>query len=271
MEILIRAFDHFRRAKNISSKLSLIPFLFLTLFFYPFQSILKFKYHELRFLGIFSDLILQNRDGVFYCRKKTEDVELINPSYEGELRKFFDLKRGIFVDVGAHIGKYTIMVGNKIDGKVISTEPGPSNFKILMKNIKLNFLKNVTPFNLALSNKNGKRKLFVSKILKGCSTFYPTLKIKYQKEREVETKRCDEILDLLNISKIDLMKIDAECAEKEILEGMGDYLKKTEKIIYEEWEDERETSSFLKKANFKIINIDNSSCKIAINKNFKIN
>ncbi|MEM2614637.1 MAG: FkbM family methyltransferase, partial [Nitrososphaerota archaeon] len=51
----------------------------------------------------------------------------------------FNLEKGVFVDVGAHIGKYTIMVARKLkDGKVIAIEADPNNFKILKKNLILN-------------------------------------------------------------------------------------------------------------------------------------
>ena len=53
----------------------------------------------------------------------------------------------IVVDIGAHIGYYTLifarLVGPK--GKVFAFEPEPNNFNLLIKNIKINGYKNIIP------------------------------------------------------------------------------------------------------------------------------
>lgn len=76
-----------------------------------------------------------------------EDVCMLSKSFESELFPFFTPKHGdVVIDVGAHIGRYTLLVSNLVGdrGKVVSFEPDRSNFRILSMNVGLNKLRNVT-------------------------------------------------------------------------------------------------------------------------------
>jgi len=80
-------------------------------------------------------------------------LRVVNPTFENWIRPCLNPKEGdVFIDIGAHIGRYTLeaakAVGEK--GKVIAIEPHPSNFKILNENIKLNNLNNVITLNWLL-------------------------------------------------------------------------------------------------------------------------
>jgi FkbM family methyltransferase len=68
------------------------------------------------------------------------------------------LKPGmVFLDIGAHIGEYTLLgaqaVGPK--GQVHAFEPNPEIFRFLCENVKSNSLSNVTLNNLAISDVDG--------------------------------------------------------------------------------------------------------------------
>lgn len=62
-----------------------------------------------------------------------------------------------FVDVGAHIGLFTLIAAHKVGpaGKVIAFEPCKTSFEVLKANIALNELSNVKCENMALSNRQG--------------------------------------------------------------------------------------------------------------------
>ena len=64
---------------------------------------------------------------------------------------------GIFYDIGANVGFYTLfgssLVGPK--GKVYSFEPLPRNLKYLYHHLHLNKITNVTVFECAVSNRTG--------------------------------------------------------------------------------------------------------------------
>ena len=76
------------------------------------------------------------------------------------------LKEGmIVVDIGSHVGYYTLLaaraVGDK--GKVFCFEPDPSNYALLLKNIEKNNYNNVVPVQKAVTDTTGSIKLFIAK------------------------------------------------------------------------------------------------------------
>jgi len=128
------------------------------------------------------------------------------------------------VDVGAHIGTYTTLAAEKVgkNGKVIAIEPEPKNYKQLLENIKLNNFQNVIPKNIALFNHEGHEKLYVSPL---SSTHSLLFKKDAISSIEVQTKTLDNLLEELNLKKVEIIKIDAEGAELPILKGAEKTLK----------------------------------------------
>ena len=112
-------------------------FYFLQVLTIPFAQIKNFDKFKCFFL---SDVYVQNSAGKFVCRAGSWDLHIVMDEYEKDIRKYFDLKEGIFVDVGAHVGKYSVMVGNKLKerGKIIAIEPEPNNYRRMMLNASFN-------------------------------------------------------------------------------------------------------------------------------------
>jgi hypothetical protein len=76
--------------------------------------------------------------------------EILTNMYDYYIVKYCQqfIKPGmVVVDVGAHIGYYTWIFSELVgpSGKVISYEPSPENFPILVHNIKKKHLHNVIP------------------------------------------------------------------------------------------------------------------------------
>jgi len=144
----------------------------------------------------------------------------INDIYPQDL-----IKEGMrVIDVGANIGAYTILAAEKVgkNGKVIAIEPEPQNYKQLLENIELNNFQNVIPKNIALTDHEGFTKLSLSP--------YPGKHtILFEKDKvgsiEVPIKTLDNLLEELNLNKVDIIKIDAEGAEMPILKGAEKTLK----------------------------------------------
>lgn len=76
-----------------------------------------------------------------------------------EMKYFTNLieKDDVVVDVGAHMGDYTILAGSKLKtGKVLAFEPSTTALKVLEENIHLNRIQDkVIVFPYLASNKNG--------------------------------------------------------------------------------------------------------------------
>ncbi len=86
--------------------------------------------------------------------------------YETELFKK-NIKPGVtVVDIGAHIGYYTViaaqLVGDK--GKVYAFEPDPRNFKLLQRNVEANGYSNVVLVNKAVSDKIEEKRVDIIKM-----------------------------------------------------------------------------------------------------------
>lgn len=79
------------------------------------------------------------------------------------LKKY--VKKGdIIIDIGAHIGYYTLIFAKLVgkNGKVFAFEPDPTNFNLLKKNVRGNGYDNVILEQKAVSDKTGGIRLYLS-------------------------------------------------------------------------------------------------------------
>ncbi len=172
-----------------------------------------------------------------------------------------EIKKGMnVIDVGAHIGAYTMLAAEKVgeEGKVIAIEPEPKNYQLLIKNIKLNNFKNVIPVKIALADHEGFKKLYLhpfisadhSLALRKNEGFKENLYIK------IPVKTLDNLVAELNLNKVDIIKIDAEGSELPILRGAERTLNANPKVkifvaSYHYPEEMKEVSQFLNERGFK--------------------
>lgn len=133
--------------------------------------------------------------------------------------KIIPLKSGMtVVDIGSCIGFFALYAREQIgdSGKVIAFEPEPVSYASLVKNAEK--YPNVIPVQKAVSDKNGKTTLNLSKVHTG-STLYTTQWFPSNESVEVETVRLDQVLPSMGINHVDFIKIDAEGSGQKILEG----------------------------------------------------
>jgi FkbM family methyltransferase len=129
-----------------------------------------------------------------------------------------ELKKGMVIaEIGANIGYYALIeasiIGEK--GKIYAIEPFPINFDHLQKNIKINsYDKIIEPYNLAISNRSGKEKLFVTSKHNLCNM----LANKEEEFVEVKTDTLDNFIK--NKKNPDLIRMDIEGFEYYAIEGM---------------------------------------------------
>jgi FkbM family methyltransferase len=171
----------------------------------------------------------------------------------------------VVVDFGAHIGYYTLLASKIVgkSGRVYSFEPEPENYKILLKNLKLNNALNVFPLQKAVSNKKGFLKLYLDENDSGRHTIIPD---KSKKSIVVECVVPDEFFK----EKIDVIKMDVEGAEYLVLLGMTRLINENKDIkIFVEFSPNRVKKTgyhpkafidMLFKFNFEIFNIN--KCEI---------
>lgn len=126
------------------------------------------------------------------------------------------------VDIGANIGYYALMEAKKIGekGKVYAIEPFPPNFELLKKNIVLNNYKNIEVFNLAISDKKGIAKMYISEKHNLCNMMDSNI----SDFVEVPTITLDDFLKNKRIP--DLIRMDIEGFEYYVIDGMQNTLKK---------------------------------------------
>ena len=175
-------------------------------------------------------------------------IDLIDRYYHQKNinKKLLNLKIKNAIDIGAHKGEFlSSIISIKKHIKVYSFEP---QFNIY-KNLKIKFknFKNISVYNLALSNSNKKKKLNIN-IKSSTSTFSTYDKNSYWKKLKdflltgsknstfigyeiVNSITLDKFFKKKKIKNLDLLKIDAEGHEAEILEGAKNILKKKVKYI----------------------------------------
>ena len=135
----------------------------------------------------------------------------------------------VFIDIGAHYGYYTLLIGSqKPDCRILSFEPVPENAEILKKNIALNGLRNVEIHQAAVSNTAGTRSLHVTQASCNCG-FHGHPGSGNIKEIEVETVRLESLLHEIGDHDVTI-KIDTAGHELYVLEGMEQFLRDHENV-----------------------------------------
>ena len=134
-------------------------------------------------------------------------------------------KGDVVLDIGAHIGYYTLLFANLVgeQGKVYAFEPDPDNFALLKQNVELNGYSNVVLKQAAVSNQKGETRLFLCDYNKGMHRLYDS---KHSKRSiNIEVLRLDDYFSDYG-GKINFIKMDIEGAELSAVQGMSSLLRK---------------------------------------------
>jgi FkbM family methyltransferase len=130
----------------------------------------------------------------------------------------------ILVEVGANVGEFTIMA-SEIVQKVFAFEPDPDIFNCLEKNTRV--YKNIEISECGASKANGTETFYLSGEDADSSLIKPK---SFNREVKVNTVRLDTWMDSKKLDGIDFLKIEAEGAEMEVLEGLGEKISYVRKI-----------------------------------------
>ena len=186
------------------------------------------------------DRLCRSSIGIFSLRAGTNDFQFPNLAYEYDVTRFFMSHYkdyDVFIDIGAHIGRYTIMMANK-NVHCIAFEPMAENYESLRKNVTLNHLGDkIRTFNIGLGAEDTQQGFFLAPVNKGAShsAAMARRKVNYQDHILVNTeiRTLDNMASGMNVTGKDkvLIKIDAEGMECEILRGAANFLGSLEAIL----------------------------------------
>lgn len=173
------------------------------------------------------EFIIQNSIGKFAVRPFNDSFTISAPYFESELQGWVDLpsQKRIAIDIGANIGRYTLLASTARYQKIIAIEANPITFGVLKANIHINGLDDkVTSIQKAVGDRLGmihfevdKHHLGGGRVIQGEGT-NPIWETVFS----VELIPVDTLLDNQHISysEIDFVKIDVEGFEMEVLLGM---------------------------------------------------
>lgn len=216
------------------------------------------------------EVVIKNDDGKFKCRN-IEDVFMYSLIREEEMRKYFKLykKNSMFIDVGAYIGKYAIMLANKNPhAKIIAIEPDRKSASIIDENIRFNSIENIDVIKKVVSDKSSKKYFYFNLDKPTQNTLYKeelSGQFKYiggkrqykYKKTSVKTIILDSLF--LHGKDVELIKLDIQGEEISALKGAKKIIHKFKpRIIFEAYTRDRlkEIKDLLKKENYKIRRID---------------
>ena len=179
-------------------------------------------------------------------------ISLFDYPNKKRILNFFKSKLGnnisIFIDVGAHHGETIKLFNSSFTiNSIISFEPSLKNYKTLIKKNKN--LKNLKMFNFALGSEK-KEMEFIDHYESQSSTLTKiNFESKYYKKKnfflnpfnnekkinltKIKIDRLDNIFDKLEISKVDILKIDTEGYDFNVIKGLGDLIKNVKFIYFE--------------------------------------
>ena len=162
------------------------------------------------------------KGGGAFCFRNGVVIRDIEGSASGTIAVVFIRKhygsiigKSVVVDIGSNIGVFAIYAAmSNSNIKIYAFEPIKANYDLLEKNISENNLRGrIIAFNLGISSKTEKREFYLSSsaehsLYNGDS---------YNSRISVDCLCLNDVLNYNSISKVDLLKINAEGAEYEIL------------------------------------------------------
>lgn len=189
---------------------------------FQFFKINKLEYND------FHMFIMEANDLLFpYIARNSKEYDSIQVG-EGTYERFgIEIEEGdVVIDCGANIGLFSLFAGYRKASKVISFEPVVYAHDLLTKNLNINDFKK-TEFiveKLGLSKTNETVKISINEENIGSNSIIGN--DSSQKTESIQVIKLDKYIRDNNITKIDFIKADIEGAERLMLEGAKETLKK---------------------------------------------
>jgi FkbM family methyltransferase len=169
----------------------------------------------------------------FQCSHRNGyEIQLLQNAYNedaviGQLIPLAKGCRGLFLDIGANIGVFSLAMAKATPCSVLAFEPEPINYLKFQRNIALNPGLDIRAFNLACSDKEGEYLDFTVPF--GRNRGHPfvgkmTEAPLFSWELRVPSCSLDRLWDDLGRPPVAGFKIDVEGYEESVLLGMGNIL-----------------------------------------------
>lgn len=137
---------------------------------------------------------------------------------------------GVFVDVGAHMGLWTIRLGARAS-KVIAVEPNHPTADILRENITLNGLGGIAEI-LEVAAWDSDEPLTLENPTGRNDTMSGLMRLVPDERGQIRGTRLDDALPPLD--RIDLVKVDTEGADIRALTGMARHIAEFRPVLFVE-------------------------------------
>ena len=216
---------------KIAKRLYTLPFKFLNV------QLIKRKYRSFRDRGSFFEnwhtrameqyhilpkhslIKYRLRNGMqFYVRPYTSDVGMVISIVKyREYQKYFDINPSdVVIDIGANIGAFSCSIAYADPTvQVYAFEPLLLHFNILTKNVSINNLKNVHPYNLAIAEEFRISNIFYEDEWSASASLLDSYYFK-NKKYQSQNVQCIPFQDIFTshgIKHCNFLKIDCEGAE----------------------------------------------------------
>ena len=171
--------------------------------------------------------------GIIFFYNQLRKKKLVSSEPEFYILKNFIRKNDNVIDIGANIGRYSFELSTIVSqkGTVYAFEPILRNYLTFITLIFIHGVKNILPFNIALSDKTKLLKMNEVKTSirkKFLFNTYTASKV----HKEGSLTHYSTTLDNLKIKKkISFIKIDVEGHEMQVLRGAKNIIKKNKPII----------------------------------------
>lgn len=162
------------------------------------------------------------RDQLFYAYNRGLHMTAVYLARRCFLDRIKFAKGDIVLDCGAHVGNFKIYFDiNKLSVRYIGFEPSPHEFACLSHNVNNGDFGSPEIHNIGLWHKRGTLRFYVSSFGADSSFIQPP---QYDSVLRIPTRRLADFMPAKKNSRVRLLKLEAEGAELEVLQGLGDSL-----------------------------------------------
>src|SRR2546428_417418 len=176
-------------------------------------------------IGTYTQEVRTRDSAILLIRPFSMDLEIFHEIWDYERYTPSRVREvasgGVVVDIGAHIGLFSVFASRALNPKrIICVEPNPQNFELLRKNLSNNRVEGVRTFEIAIAGQSGERRISIDPFNSGGHS----LTDRGGHWQQINVITLQDLFDWAKISDCALLKMDCEGAEMEILDKASDEL-----------------------------------------------